>query len=66
MIRPNPKDDQCLPPQRRFKVMQVLLRELLRARAAQFDNSIKLLFEQKDATAKQFQIQKRPHTETKK
>lgn len=52
MIRPNLKDDQCLSPQRLFIVMCVLLRELLRGGPAQFDNSIKLLFQLKDVTAK--------------
>lgn len=52
MIRPNLKDDQCLSPQRLFIVMCVLLRELLRGGSAQFDDSIKLLFELKDVIAK--------------
>lgn len=53
MIRPNLKDDQCLPPQRRSTVLHVLLPALLRGRPTQFDDGIKL-FRQKHETAKQF------------
>lgn len=50
MIRHNLKDDQCLPPQRHFTVMRVLLRALLRGGPTQFDDTIKLLFQQKKET----------------
>lgn len=72
MIRPNLKDDQGLPPQRRFTVMHVRLCALLRGGPAQFDDSIKLLFQQKDMTAKHCflfslrPIPKMPHTKTNK
>lgn len=36
MIKPNLKDDLCLPPQRRSTVMHALLDELLRGRPVQF------------------------------
>lgn len=52
MIRSNLQDDRCLLLQRLFIVMCVVLCELLRGGPAQFDNSIKLLFELKHVTAK--------------
>lgn len=60
MIRSNLKDDQCFSPQRLLIVVHVLLRELLRGRAAQFDNSIKLPFQLKDMAAKHRLFSLRP------